>query len=86
MSQIIYCDVCEEQIERRSDHWRVCLKGDVHPHNNDFLPPRAADVCTGCLRVWVVGAGPAVVVLDADFVRARRIKSARETITPSTTA
>jgi hypothetical protein len=85
MSQIFYCDVCEERIERRSDHWRVSLQGEVHPHNNDFLPPRAADVCTGCLRVWV-DAGAAGVVLDADFVRARRKLAARETITPSTTA
>ena len=85
MSQIFYCDVCEVRIDRVSDLWRVSLQGEVHPHNNDFLPPRAADVCTGCLRVWV-DAGAAGVVLDADFVRARRIKSARETITPSTTA
>jgi hypothetical protein len=85
MSQIFYCDVCEVRIDRVSDLWRVSLQGEVHPHNNDFLPPRAADVCTGCLRVWV-DAGAAGVVLDADFVRARRKLAARETITPSTTA
>jgi hypothetical protein len=85
MSQIFYCDVCEERIERRSDHWRVALMGEVHPHKGDFLPPRAGDVCTGCLRVWVDAAYVGVVI-DVDFVRARRIKSARETLTPSTTA
>ena len=85
MSQIFYCDVCEVRIDRGADLWRVSLQGEVHPHNNDFLPPRAADVCTGCLRVWV-DAGAAGVVLDADFVRARRKLAARETLTPSTTA
>jgi hypothetical protein len=85
MSQIFYCDVCEERIDRVSDLWRVALMGEVHPHKGDFLPPRAGDVCTGCLRVWVDSALPGVV-LDADFVRARRKLAARETLTPSTTA
>lgn len=82
MSQVTFCDVCEARIDRGADLWRVSVQGEVHPHNNDFLPPRAADVCTGCLRVWV-DAGAAGVVLDADFVRARRKLAGRETLNPS---
>ena len=82
MSQVTFCDVCQARIDRGADLWRVSVQGEVHPHNNDFLPPRAADVCTGCLRVWV-DAGAAGVVLDADFVRARRKLAGRETLNPS---
>ena len=85
MSQVTFCDVCETRIDRGADIWKVGILGEVHPHKGDFLPPRAADVCTTCLRVWVDAAGVGVVV-DADFVRARRKLADRETLNPSPTA
>ena len=82
MSQVTFCDVCEARIDRVADLWKVGVLGEVHPHKGDFLPPRAADVCTTCLRVWVDAAAVGVVI-DADFVRARRKLAGRETLNPT---